>query len=161
MASLAATSGSRTRGRFFGPATGSSGCSVLEWSGLLRLRTGANVYTERPSMGKRRTAKGHRPHASEKREKRASDRSLDHLISPSQHRRRDRESHCLGGLEIDDQLELGGLLDGQVGGLCALQNPVDEPGRATMHVVQIFRVGHEAPSLSESACQSYRGKPAL
>ena len=42
---------------------------------------------------------------------------LDHLIGPAQQRRRDRQAECLGGLQIDDQLELGGLLDGEVGGL--------------------------------------------
>src|SRR5215467_13902303 len=54
MATLAATSGSRTRGRCFGAASGSSGCSVPERSGLLRLPTRANIYTESPSMGKQR-----------------------------------------------------------------------------------------------------------
>src|SRR5262249_30764500 len=39
-------------------------------------------------------------------------RSLDHLIRPRQQRGRDRQPHRLGGLEVDDQLELRGLLDG-------------------------------------------------
>jgi hypothetical protein len=34
---------------------------------------------------------------------------LDHLIRPLQERRRDRQAEGLGGLEIDDQLELRGL----------------------------------------------------
>src|SRR5215467_7542263 len=42
------------------------------------------------------------------------------LIRPQQQRRRDGEAERLGGLEIDDQLELVGLLDGQVAGLGAL-----------------------------------------
>ena len=37
--------------------------------------------------------------------------SLDHLIRPQQQRRRDRQAEGLGGLEVDDQLELRGLLD--------------------------------------------------
>ena len=41
-----------------------------------------------------------------------ADPSLDHLIRPLQERRRDRQAEGLGGLEVDDQLELGGLLDG-------------------------------------------------
>ena len=38
---------------------------------------------------------------------------------------RDREAERLGGLEIDDQLEFGRLLDRQIGGLGALE---DLPG---------------------------------
>src|SRR5438445_2462137 len=41
---------------------------------------------------------------------------FDHLIRPQQQRLRDRQPERLGGLEVDDQLELGGLLDGKIGG---------------------------------------------
>ena len=51
---------------------------------------------------------------------------LDHLIRPLQKRRRDRQAEGLGGLEVDDQLELRRLLDGQLGGLGALENLVHE-----------------------------------
>src|SRR5262249_48196641 len=50
--------------------------------------------------------------------------SLDHLVRPRQHRRRDREPEGLGGLEIDDKLEFRGLLDGQIAWLGPLQNLV-------------------------------------
>jgi hypothetical protein len=36
---------------------------------------------------------------------------LDDLIRPLQERRRDRQPQGLGGLEVDDQLELRGLLN--------------------------------------------------
>jgi hypothetical protein len=39
---------------------------------------------------------------------------LDHLVGLEEDRLRDRESQRLGGLEIDHQLELGGLLDGEI-----------------------------------------------
>src|SRR5215831_4582539 len=55
-------------------------------------------------------------------------RLLDHLIRPRQRRRRDRQAESLGGLEVDDQLELGWLLDGQVSGLRALEDPIHEVG---------------------------------
>src|SRR5882724_10528645 len=45
---------------------------------------------------------------------------LDQLIRPPQERLRDRQAERLGRLEVDDELVLGGLLDGQVGGLRAL-----------------------------------------
>ena len=50
---------------------------------------------------------------------------LDYLIRPRQQRRRDRQAEGLGGLEVDHQLELRGLLDGQIGGLGALEDLVD------------------------------------
>jgi hypothetical protein len=48
-------------------------------------------------------------------------RSLDDLIRPQQQRRRDREAERLGRLEVDDQLELRWLLDGQAAGLAPLR----------------------------------------
>src|SRR5713226_1549343 len=46
-------------------------------------------------------------------------RLLDHLIRPEKERWGDGEAERLGGLEVDDQLELCGLLHGQVGGRSA------------------------------------------
>jgi hypothetical protein len=42
---------------------------------------------------------------------------LDDLIRPLQQRPRNHQPECFGGLEVDDQLELGWLLDGEIGGL--------------------------------------------
>ena len=50
-----------------------------------------------------------------------------HSITSSarkQHRRGHVEAERLGGLEVDDELELGRLLHRQVGGLLALENAV-------------------------------------
>jgi hypothetical protein len=43
--------------------------------------------------------------------------SLDYLICPLEERLRDREAEGLRGLEVDHQLELRRLLDGEIGGL--------------------------------------------
>ena len=51
--------------------------------------------------------------------------SLDHLVRPDQHRLRNRQAQSLGGLEVDYQFELRRLLDGEVGGLGALEDLVD------------------------------------
>jgi hypothetical protein len=47
-----------------------------------------------------------------------------HLIRALQERRGDRQAKGLGGLEVDDQLELRRLLDGEIAGLGALENLV-------------------------------------
>src|SRR5262249_60581376 len=47
---------------------------------------------------------------------------LDHLVSAQQKPLREVQSKGLGGGEIDDEIELGRLLDGQVSGLCPAQN---------------------------------------
>ena len=57
---------------------------------------------------------------------------LDDLIRPPQQRRRDRQAEGLGGLEVDDQLELRGLLDGKLARLFALQDPVHIRGGARL-----------------------------
>jgi hypothetical protein len=43
--------------------------------------------------------------------------SLDHVSGLRQHRGRDREAERLRGLQVDHELELRGLLDGEGGGL--------------------------------------------
>src|SRR5216683_3633010 len=72
---------------------------------------------------------------------------LDHLICPQQERPRDLQAEGLGGLEIDDQLVLGGLLDGQVRRLSALEDLVNEH-RGTLEQIWVVRaVTHESTSL--------------
>jgi hypothetical protein len=48
--------------------------------------------------------------------------SLNDLVRPHQERLGDRQAESLGALEVDDQLELRRLLNGEVGGLGALEN---------------------------------------
>src|ERR1700737_1140366 len=55
---------------------------------------------------------------------------IDHLIRPQQERLGNRQAEGLGGLEVDDQLELRRLLDREVGGLGAVENFVDIVGGA-------------------------------
>jgi hypothetical protein len=59
--------------------------------------------------------------------------SLDHLICQCQEVQGYRDPEGLGGLEIDQELKLGGLLHGEVGGLDALQDLPHEGASAAPH----------------------------
>src|SRR5262245_20113119 len=57
--------------------------------------------------------------------------SLEDLVRTGQQRRRDRQAERLGGLQVDHQLELCRLLDGEIGGPRAFQDLGDVLGRVT------------------------------
>src|SRR5215510_2406114 len=73
------------------------------------------------------------------------DLSLDDLVCPRQQRRRDRQPERFGGLEVDDQLELGGLLDREIGGFGSSEDLVDVARGASLHLGCIDSIGHKAP----------------
>jgi len=82
--------------------------------------------------------------------RRGSVRLLDHLIRPRQQRLRDDQPQGLRDLHVDDQRELGWLLDRQVGGSRALEDPVDE-GRDLFRQAREARpVGYERPASAVS-----------
>src|SRR5262249_3099924 len=56
------------------------------------------------------------------------------------------DTKCLGGLDIDDEFEFCGLLDRQVGGLFALENPTGVAAGQTMRILQTGSVAHQASS---------------
>src|SRR6266446_5529557 len=87
--------------------------------------------------------------------------SLNDLIRPQQHRPRDRQPERPGGLQVDDELELRGLLPWKIIGLGALQNLVHVGGRPPKQPGEILPVRHEAVRVSvtsrsgpEAACTS-------
>ncbi len=45
---------------------------------------------------------------------------FDHCVRPGQNRRGDLDPECLSGLEVDHQVELRGLDDGEIRGLLTL-----------------------------------------
>jgi hypothetical protein len=74
-----------------------------------------------------------------------SDRPLlDHLVGGDKEVLWDDEAECLGDLEIDDQLELGGLYDGQLGRLLALENPADVDAGLAIAIGNACTVAHQA-----------------
>src|SRR5215472_6385678 len=68
---------------------------------------------------------------------------LDHLIRPRQQRPRNRQAERFGRLEVDHQLELGWLLDRQIGGLGALEDLVDVVGAPPKEVGRVGRIGDQ------------------
>src|SRR3989442_9411747 len=76
--------------------------------------------------------------------------SLNDLLRSNQHRLRDRQAERLRRLEVDYKLELRGLLDWQVGGLNAFENPINVSRGASPAVEKTRPVGHEATSLPKS-----------
>src|SRR5262249_54240169 len=49
--------------------------------------------------------------------------SFDHLVGAADQRQRNGKAEGLGSLQVDDQLDFGGLLYRQIGRLLALENP--------------------------------------
>jgi hypothetical protein len=64
-------------------------------------------------------------------------------IPLAQQWQRDSQAERLGGLEVDDELEFGRVLDGQLGRLGAFQDLVDVGGGSPELLQHIRRVGHE------------------
>src|SRR5213593_925117 len=59
--------------------------------------------------------------------------SVNDLIRAQQERRGDREAKGFRGLEVDDQLELRGLIDGKISRFGALQDSIDIGGGPAGH----------------------------
>src|SRR5262245_56223897 len=72
---------------------------------------------------------------------------FDDPVRPRQQRGRDREAEGFGGLEVDDQLELGGLLDGEVGRLGALEDLVGVDGGTPKQITEVRAITHQPTRL--------------
>src|SRR5689334_15012193 len=92
-----------------------------------------------------------RPASSSRRSRARVNLSLDHLVGTGDKRRRHLKAEGLGGLEVDDQLKLGGLLDRQVRGTCALEYLIDEPGGAVIEIRIVDAVAQQPAQLDELA----------
>jgi hypothetical protein len=76
--------------------------------------------------------------------------SFNHLVRGSEQRSRYGEAENLGSLEIDDQFELGGLLDRQVARSCALEDFIDVGRSAAKQFNVAWRIGYEPPASTYS-----------
>ena len=73
--------------------------------------------------------------------------ALNDLVRAGKERRRHVEAECLRGLEVDDKLEFGRLLDWQIGRLGALQDLVDVCGCTTKQVCVAWSIAQESASI--------------
>ena len=86
---------------------------------------------------------------------------LDHLIGPRQHRRRDPQAEGLGRLEVDHELVLGGLLNGQIPGLGAFEDLVEIDPKASVKPWPYRSIGDEAPRIGEPRGDGDGRQPVL
>jgi len=74
-------------------------------------------------------------------------RLLDHLVGAGEERWGHGETEHLGDPDVNDQLELSRLLDGEVGGLCPLQDLVHQGGSPPEEADDARPVRHQAPRI--------------
>ena len=78
-----------------------------------------------------------------------------------QERRRDGQAEGLGGLEVDDQLKLRGLLDRKIGWLGALEEFVDLGRGAAAQVWKAGSVRHQPPVIDGFLQLVHGGQPGF
>src|SRR5262249_45182923 len=83
--------------------------------------------------------------------------SLDHLVGAANERERNGDAECPGRLEVDDQLDFGGLLDRQLGRFLALENFSSVDADQTVIVRLARSVAQQATSRGEAAILEDRG----
>src|SRR5216684_4767458 len=79
---------------------------------------------------------------------------IDHLIRPLQERLGDGEPAGLGGLEVDDELELRGLFDREIAWFRALEDLIHVGGGTAKEIGIIRAISHQPAGL----CKLFRSR---
>ena len=66
--------------------------------------------------------------------------SFEQLVGTNEERQRHLKPERHGSLEVDDQLDLGGLLDGEISGLDAFEDSINVERSPAIHVDVIWAV---------------------
>src|SRR5215471_779497 len=82
--------------------------------------------------------------------------SLDHLVGADEQRGRNGKTQRPRSLEVDDKLEFSWLLNWQVGGLLAFENPADINADLTERVDAACVITHQAAGHDKVACCVHR-----
>ena len=86
---------------------------------------------------------------------------LDQVIGPLEDGLRDRQAECFRRLQVDDQLEGGGLLDRQIAGLCSLENLFHIARNTRGLKNTVWPIGQSTPTGDEFTPRSNHGQPLL
>src|SRR5262245_63297209 len=115
-----------------------------QWPRNTRYQADATPYLGRSSTGWIAPACGWRTHSI-------------HLVGAAEQRRRHREAECPGGLEVDDQLHLRGLLDRQISRLFAFENSSGVNADLSIVIRLTGSVAQQAAGRGERAILMDRG----
>src|SRR5215467_388874 len=83
---------------------------------------------------------------------------LNDLVCPREQRLRDRKAKRLGGLEVDDELELRRLLHRQISRPGAFEDPIHVGGCAAHLVIEVDAIRHQPTALHEVTAVADRWK---
>jgi hypothetical protein len=86
---------------------------------------------------------------------------FDQFVGANEQRRRDGYADRLRGLEVDDEIEFGGLLHRKIAGLLTAKNSISVFRHSPESVGQVVRVGDEPASPDRTSVGAKRGQPML
>jgi hypothetical protein len=87
--------------------------------------------------------------------------SLDHLVGEREQIVGDSEAERLGGFQVDDEMELGRLLHGQIRRLRTLENPAAVDADLAECVGPVRSVAHQPASCGKGAVDVDRRQTVL